>query len=273
VIHRIDRADDPRIANYADVGHHERLRARGLFVAEGRLIVRRLIEARRFVIDSIVVTPPALSDLGALLECGEWPVHVCAPELLQRVTGFDFHRGCLALARRPVGRTPISNMAWARRLLALEGIGNPDNMGGLFRVAAAFGSEGVVLTPTCADPFYRKAIRTSMGSVLRVPFTTAERWPEDLEVLRAAGMQVVALTPDARATALRDFAAALAPDARLVLMFGAEGPGLSPDVLRAADRLVRIPISAPVDSLNVVVAAGIVLASLPNRGAQDQGPA
>jgi tRNA G18 (ribose-2'-O)-methylase SpoU len=262
VIHYVERADDPRMAAYAEVGHHARLRARGLFVAEGRLIVRRLVEARRYAIESIAVTPPAMNDLRDILESGEWPVNVCAPGLLQRVTGFDFHRGCLALARRPAEQLPVSGFAAARRLLALEGIGNPDNVGGLFRVAAAFGCNVIVLSPTCADPYYRKSIRTSMGAVLRMPFTTAGGWPADLEDLRAAGMQVVALTPDARATPLREFAAALDPAARLVLMFGAEGPGLTPEAMRTADRLVRIPIEAGVDSLNLAVAAGIVLAFL-----------
>lgn len=261
MIQHVTRANDPRIADYADVGHHERLRARGLFVAEGRLVVRRLVEARRFPIESIVMTAAALRDLEDVLGGGDWPVRVCTPELLQQVTGFSFHRGCLALARRAV-LPPLEALAGARQLLALEQVGNPDNVGGLFRVAAAFGIDGVVLSPTCADPFYRKAIRTSMGAVLRVPFTIASRWPEDLQVLRAAGVQVVALTPDPRATPLREFGDALAPGARLLLMVGSEGPGLAPEALRAADSRVRIPIADDIDSLNVVVAAGIALAAL-----------
>ncbi len=257
----VSALDDPRVAAYADVGNPDRLRAAGLFVAEGRLVVRRLVEAGRFEIHSVLVTPAALREMADVLQPAPWPVYAAAPRFLQQLTGFDFHRGCLALATR--GPTPpLDAFTTARRLLALEAIGNPDNVGGLFRAAAAFGVDGLVLSPACADPFYRKAIRTSMGAVLRVPFATAGRWPHDLEALRAAGMLVVALTPDASATPLRDLAAALAPDARLVLMFGAEGPGLTPDALRAADHLVRIPIAADMDSLNVVVAAGIALATL-----------
>lgn len=261
MIQQVDALDDPRVAAYAEVGHHDRLRAAGLFVAEGRLVVRRLIEARRFAIESVLVAPAALDDMTEPFAAAAWPVYVADPRLLQQLTGFNFHRGCLALARRGPART-LAGFDRARRLLALEGIGNPDNVGGLFRVAAAFAVEGIVLSPTCGDPFYRKAIRTSMGAVLNVPFTVAERWPDDLHTLGAAGMQAVALTPDPRAMPLRDFAASLAADARLVLMFGAEGSGLTPDALRAADRLVRIPIAEGVDSLNVVVAAGIALEAL-----------
>ncbi len=262
MIHEIDALEDPRVAAYADVGNPDRLRAAGLFVAEGRLVVRRLVEARRFAIHSVLVTPAALREMADVLDAGPWPVYTAPPRFLQRLTGFDFHRGCLALARRGAA-VPIDAFAGARRLLALEGIGNPDNVGGLFRVAAAFGVDGIVLSPTCCDPFYRKAIRTSMGAVLRVPFTVAGRWPDDLHALRACDMQAVALTPDPCATPLGDFAATLAAGARLVLMVGAEGAGLTRHALDAADRLVRIPIDSSIDSLNVVVAAGIAAAALP----------
>ncbi len=258
----ISALDDPRVAAYADVGNPDRLRAAGLFVAEGRLVVRRLVEARRFAIHSVLVTPAALREMADVLDPAPWPVYAAPPRFLERLTGFDFHRGCLALARRGAA-VPIGAFARARRLLALEGIGNPDNVGGLFRVAAAFGLDGIVLSPTCGDPFYRKAIRTSMGAVLRVPFTVAGRWPDDLRTLGTGGMQIVALTPDPGATPLGDFADMLDAGARLVLMFGAEGPGLTRQALDAADRLVRIPIDSGVDSLNVVVAAGIAAAALP----------
>jgi tRNA G18 (ribose-2'-O)-methylase SpoU len=257
----ISRAGDPRIAAYADAGHPDRLRASGRFVAEGRLVVRRLIESRRFEVESALVTPAARAGMAEVFASVEWPVYVALPSVLRELTGFNFHRGCLAMARRGVG-PPVEAFATARRLLALEAIGNPDNIGGLFRVAAAFGVDGVVLSPGCGDPFYRKAIRTSMGAVLRVPCATAARWPEDLALLRGTGMNVIALTPDPDAMLLRDVAGALGPGARVVLMCGAEGPGLTPAALRAADRRVRISIAADVDSLNVVVAAGIALAAL-----------
>jgi tRNA G18 (ribose-2'-O)-methylase SpoU len=265
VIHHIERSDDPRIAAYAEIGDHERVRARGLFVAEGRLVVRRLIESPRFEIASVVVTPAALAGLSDVVDGGDWPVYVCGQEVVQTLTGIDFHRGCLALGRRPAEPLPLAHFAGARCLLALEGVGNPDNLGGLFRVGAAFGVDGVLLAPSCADPFYRKSIRTSVGHVLRVPFTTIDRWPASLDSLRAAGLHVVALTPDPGAIPLREFAAALTADARTILLLGAEGSGLTPEAMRTADHRVRIPMAADVDSLNVTVAAGIALAFLDGR--------
>lgn len=265
MIHHIDRSDDPRIAAYAEIADHERVRARGLFVAEGRLVVRRLIEWRRFEVASVLVTPAALAGLSDVVDGGGWPVYVCGPEVVETLTGFDFHRGCLALARRPAEPPPLAQFAGARRLLALEGVGNPDNLGGLFRVGAAFGVDGLLLAPSCADPFYRKSIRTSVGYVLRVPFASLDPWPASLDGLRAAGLSVVALTPDPGARPLREFAAALTAEARAILLLGAEGPGLTPEAMRTADHRVRIPMAADVDSLNVTVAAGIALAFLNGR--------
>jgi tRNA G18 (ribose-2'-O)-methylase SpoU len=262
VIHHIERPDDPRIAAYAEIGEHERVRALGLFVTEGRLVLRRLIESRRFEIESVVVTPAAFIGLSDVLENAAWPVYVCGQRVIQTLTGIDFHRGCLALARRPVEPHPRAHVAGARRLLALEGVGNPDNLGGLFRVGAAFGVEGILLAPSCADPFYRKSIRTSVGAVLRVPFTVVEDWRADLNGLRTSGFQIVALTPNSNAIPLRACVATLNPGARVILLLGAEGPGLTPEAMRSADFQVRIPIAADVDSLNVTVAAGIALAFL-----------
>jgi tRNA G18 (ribose-2'-O)-methylase SpoU len=267
LIEHIDRPDDPRIAAYAEVGDHGRLRSRGLFVAEGRFVVQRLIAIGRFGIESIAVTPAALARLRDGIEKAGVPVFVCAPQILEAVTGFDFHRGCLALVRRPPRALPLDSFADARRLLALEGVGNPDNLGGLFRVAAAFAADGVVLDESCADPFYRKAVRTSMGAVLRVPFTRASDWIGTIRRLRSAGLRIAAFTPAADATPLEMFATRLPRGARLALLFGAEGPGLSGAALRAADDLVRIPIAGDVDSLNVTVAAGIALASLQSADA------
>ena len=142
-------------------------------------------------------------------------------------------------------------------MLALEGVGNPDNVGGLFRVAAAFGVDGLLLDPTTADPYYRKAVRTSMGAVLRLPFARAASWPDAVQRCRAARIRVIALTPDPDAADVR--AASREAGERVMLMVGAEGPGLAPDTLAAADVRVRIPIDPQVDSLNVIVAAGIAL--------------
>jgi tRNA G18 (ribose-2'-O)-methylase SpoU len=262
VIEPVERADDPRIEDYRHVGDHERLRERGLFVAEGRLVVRRLLESQRFPVRSILVTPAALQGFGAPLDL-EAPLYVAPPGVVNAVTGFNFHRGCLALAGRPSDDVPGGRFVESALLLALEGIGNPDNVGGLFRVAAAFGVDGVILDPATGDPFYRKAVRTSMAAVLRVPFERAASWPDALHDYRREGFALIALTPRADAVPI----AAFATEARepMIVMAGAEGPGLSSEALDAADVRVRIPIARGVDSLNVTVAAAIALAYLTER--------
>lgn len=257
---RVERPDDPRLSDYAHVGDPAWLEARGLFVAEGRLVVRRLLESGRFRIDSVLLTPAALAALGGALATGA-PVHVAEQDVLNQVTGFNFHRGCLAIAHRPA---PTAHPAFAdaRRLLALEGIGNPDNVGGLFRVAAAFGVDGVLLDPASGDPFYRKAVRTSMGAVLGLPFCRLEPWPGALDAYRSLGFRLVALTPRPEAAPLAEYAGGEGRDARLIVLAGAEGSGLDDATLAMADAMVRIPIAPDVDSLNVTVAAGIALAYL-----------
>ena len=254
--------DDPRVAEYANVGDPKWLLDHGLFIAEGRLVVRRLIQAGAFPVRSILLTPAARTALADLLDPSQLTVFVREQQTMNAIAGFNFHRGCLALAERPVPNDSLTRFAESRRLLAVEGVGNPDNVGGLFRVAAAFGVEGILLDSTSADPLYRKAIRTSMGASLRIPFARLDPWLPALRTLQAAGSHIVALTPARSATPLSIFASQVVPDRRLVLMLGAEGEGLSPESLRVADERVRIPIAADVDSLNVVVAAGIALAAL-----------
>jgi tRNA G18 (ribose-2'-O)-methylase SpoU len=257
VIERIGAQDDPRLDAYRYVGDPQWLLTRGLFVAEGRLVVSRLLEAGRAAVVSVLVTPPALAALGERLDSLAAPVYLCDQQILNRITGFNFHRGCLALARRPPSQ-PLAAFAEARRLLALEGVGNPDNVGGLLRAAAAFGVDGLLLDPRSGDPLYRKAIRTSMGAALVMPWVRLMSWPADLEWFRARGFHIAALTPHPDATSVH--ALTVRPDARLIVLVGAEGEGLSDAVLALADDRVRIPIASAVDSLNVTVAASIMLA-------------
>lgn len=254
MIEPIAAAGDPRLADYTRVGDAAWLRARGLFVAEGRLVVARALALPHLRIRSVLVTEAGLRSLS--IPESSLVVYLAPQDVLNAVTGFNFHRGCLALVERPVEHT-VADLLATRHVLALEGINNPDNVGGIFRVAAAFGAGGVVLDPTAGDPLYRKAVRTSMGASLVVPNVRVERWPEALGDFRAAGFVVVALTPDRRASTI-DAVAAERPE-RVVFVLGAEGPGLSGEVLSSADRRVRIPTTDAVDSLNVVVAAGITL--------------
>ena len=262
MIQPIERFDDPRIAVYARVGDPAWLRERDLFVAEGRLVVRRLFDTARYDVESVLLTPAALDAMRDTLP-EHVPVFVAEPALLNSITGFDFHRGCLALARRPAPLDPQA-FAGARRLVALEGIGNPDNVGGIFRNAAAFGIDGILLDPTSGDPLYRKAIRTSMGAALSVPFARLESWPQDLERLKEWGFRILALTPRKSAHSIETVVRMI--PARWVLLAGSEGSGLTDTVLGIADEHVRIPMAAQADSLNVTVAVAIALARVFEEG-------
>ena len=261
MLRHVTDARDPALAPYRAVGDPASPEREGLFVAEGRLIVERLLLLPTLRWHSIAMTAAAARAMAPVLAAvPDISVLICEPPVLEAVTGFDFHRGCLALAYRPSTSVPLSAFAHASRLLALEGVGNPDNVGGLFRVALAFGAGGVLLDSTTADPLYRKAIRTSMAAVLRIPFTRVEPWPSGLEALKAHGFTVVALTPDPSAIPMAAYS--VEPGSRLILVLGSEGPGLRPESMRYADVRLRIPIDPRADSLNVVVAAGIALTLL-----------
>ena len=261
-VERISRADDPRVAAYRAVRDGELVRSRGLFVAEGRLIVRRLVEDGRYDVQSVLVNDAALRDLESAIAglSAEVPIFVSDAKELAEIAGYDVHRGCLALVHRRPDMTVAELLAPARALVVLEAVSNADNVGGVFRNAAAFGVGGVLLSPTCCDPLYRKAIRTSMGATLRVPFARADAgdWPGVLARVRAAGFTLLALTPREPSDTLDAFATR-ARGTRVALILGTEGAGLTPAVEAAADHRVRIPISDRVDSLNIAVAAGIAL--------------
>ncbi len=258
MIDRVDSAGDPRIAAYARIGDARWLRERGLFAVEGRFVLERLLEVPRFVLSSVLVTETALRALGERVNAVTAPVWVCSRDVLEGITGFDFHRGCLAIAHRPPPPL-LEECARSRLLLGVEGVGNPDNVGGLLRVAAAFVA-GVLVGPGTADPFYRKAVRTSMGAVFSVCWTEPGPWTAALETLRSRGYRVAALTPAPDAIPLDELARS--PAGKTVVLVGAEGPGLTDAAMTAAGLRVRIPIPPSVDSLNVVVAAGIALHAL-----------
>lgn len=242
---------------YRHVGDHRSLTERGLFVAEGRLVVRRLLALPEWRVRSVLVTPAARAALAGALDRLAAPLLVVDPSEMREVAGFNFHRGCLALAERPPARMfDGAALAGVSRVVVLEGVNNPDNVGGIFRSAAAFGVELVVVGPGCADPLYRKAVRTSIGATLAVPFVHGAPWPDALAAIAGGGMSVMALTPDPRATPL----SSVPPRSeRTALLVGAEGEGLSEAALGLATRRVRIPMPGGVDSLNVTTAASIAM--------------
>jgi tRNA G18 (ribose-2'-O)-methylase SpoU len=260
-IERLTGPHDPRVVEYQGVTEPELVKSRGLFIAEGRTILQRVIEAGCYQVRSVLVNDAAYRSLEPALLGLQVPVYICEAGAFPAITGHNIHRGCLALVERPSTRVLDDLLAAApprARLVVLEAVTNADNVGGVFRSAAAFGAHAVLLSPTCCDPLYRKAIRTSMAATLRVPFARFDAWPEGLERLRAHGVALVALTPRKPSNAIGDFAGA-AGSTRLALLVGTEGEGLSQAAEAMADYRVRIPMAPHVDSLNLAVAAGIAL--------------
>ncbi len=255
---RIETIDDPRVADYRAIPDPELLRDRGLFVAEGRLVVRRLLETRRLRVRSLLVSEAARRSLHDAIS-DDVPVYVCPLPMLTTIAGFNFHRGCLAIGERPAATSPGTILERSRLLLVLERVVNADNIGGVFRNAAAFDADGVLLSPGCCDPFYRKAIRTSSGAALHVPYASIEPWPKALGAVRQAGFTLAALTPREDAVGIGEFAGSARSRERVAVMLGTEGQGLTPEAERFADVRVRIPISDAMDSLNVATAAAIAL--------------
>jgi len=258
----IERLDDPRVADYRDIRDRDMARRRGLFVVEGRGTLRCLVERSPFRPRSVLLGETARAALVDVLDRLDPAVPVyCAPrEVMEVVAGFAIHRGCLALVERPaetgIGPIVAGLPEGDSRVVVLEGLSNHDNVGGLFRNAMAFGADAAVLCPRCCDPLYRKAIRTSMGGSLCVPFARAERWPDDLDRLRARGYAIVALDP-AGDEALDAVAGSL--PRRVAFVVGTEGEGLSPEIRSTADHRVRIEMAPGADSVNVATAAAIAL--------------
>jgi tRNA G18 (ribose-2'-O)-methylase SpoU len=192
------------------------------------------------------------------------PIYLAPPEVIEAVGGFNFHRGCLALAERPAAGDAARILAAAapgRPIVVVEGVAQADNVGSIFRNAHAFGAAGVLLDPATVDPLYRKALRTAMGATLVVPWARLERWPGAFDTLRAAGGVVAALTPKPPAIELDAFAEAHR-GRRVAILVGSEGTGLGGGALAAADVRVRIAMAPGADSVNVATATGIALHAL-----------
>jgi tRNA G18 (ribose-2'-O)-methylase SpoU len=251
------------IDDYREIANAPLLRERGLFVAEGRFVVRRVIGDPHYTIHSLLLNEAAHRDLGDLLgrlPAGT-PIHIRPPDEIAAITGFKFHRGCLALVHRPPAAQLDSILDAPSPIVLLEDVANPDNLGGVFRNVAAFGAGGIIISPGCCDPLYRKAVRTSMGAVLRVPFARPDDWRSAIERVRRRGLALVALTPRQPSEPLGEFAQR-ARAMKVALALGSEGAGVSETVGELADARVRIPIAGDVDSLNLAVAAGIALFAL-----------
>ena len=256
----VDDASDSRLSDFKAVSDPELALARGLFIAEGRLVVRRLLTESAFVPRAVLVTPSAMKALeDALPSRPGIPVYIVPKDVMDEVAGFNMHRGCLAVAERPAERSTAAVLSSSRFVAVLERVVDADNIGSVFRSAEAFGVDAVLLSPGCCDPFYRKAIRTSSGAALVVPFATAAPWPDALDDLRAKGFAIAAMTPDLEAIDIGDFVGTAAARGPLAVLLGTEGHGLTAEALACADVRLRIPMNGVLDSLNIATAAGIAL--------------
>lgn len=265
---RVDDLDDPRLADYVHLRAPSRRmaleRERGIFTVEGRLSIEALLESQ-YAVRSLFVAEEHVARVATLVHT-DAPIFTMPAKDMEAVTGVHFHRGVLAVAERPALPSVQELVAGATTVLVLEAVNDHENIGALFRNAAAFGVDGVVLDPTTTDPLYRRSTRVSLGHVLRVPFARVvdDGWPAALGDLAVLGFTTVSLTPSTDAMSLGELVADRPP--RIALVLGAEGPGLSDAALAATTRRVRIPMAAGVDSVNVATAAAIALAALYGLG-------
>jgi tRNA G18 (ribose-2'-O)-methylase SpoU len=247
--------DDPMLDPYRALKDARVRDDAGLFVAEGMLVIERLV-ASTYEVASILCAPARTKAIREFLGERPIPLIVASNEVMSSVAGFPLHRGAMALGRRRVLPDAVALASTAQRVLIADDVTNPDNIGGLFRIAAAFGVDAVLLSDTAADPLYRKATRVSMGWTLHVPYA---RWPSTrsaVHIAAEAGLVSVALTPRPDVPTLRAQTDALR-GRRVALLVGAEEPGLGDDVLREATVRARIALDRRVDSLSVVTAAAV----------------
>ncbi|MEU0101818.1 RNA methyltransferase [Streptomyces sp. NPDC006267] len=282
----VDDPDDPRLSDYVGLTDVELRRRRepaeGLFIAEGEKVIRRARQTG-YEMRSMLLSAKWVDVMRDVIDEVPAPVYAVAPELAERVTGYHVHRGALASMQRKPLPAPDELLATARpaavmvsvndhtdngavlpsglhenasrRVAIFEDIVDHANLGAAFRNAAALGVDAVFLTPRCADPLYRRAVKVSMGAVFHVPWTRLTSWPEDVELFRRHGFVTAALCLGEKSISIDELAARRYE--KLALMLGTEGDGLSIGALRAADEWVQIPMAAGVDSLNVAAASAV----------------
>jgi tRNA G18 (ribose-2'-O)-methylase SpoU len=273
MIERVTDASDPRLADYRDLTDVALRRVLepegGLYLAESAKVLARALAAGHRP-RSVLTQEKWLEDVEGLLRSArgtaaggasdETPIYVVDAELAETVTGYAVHRGLLASMHRPEAPPVREVLAAARRVVVLEDLVDHTNVGAVFRAAAGMGADAVLVSPRCADPLYRRSIRVSMGTVFQVPWTRLPPWREGSELLHEAGFHIAALALSEGAVSLDDFADD--PPARVALVLGAEGDGLSRHAMAAADSIVTIPMAGGVDSLNVAAASAVALWAL-----------
>jgi tRNA G18 (ribose-2'-O)-methylase SpoU len=256
----IDSLDDPRLADYSHLTDVALKKSGGgLYIAESLLVLERAIAAGHRP-RSVLALGSSVADAVRATVGFDIPIFSGPSALLEELTGYLLHRGLIAAMHRPALPSPESVLAKARRVVLLEDIVDPTNVGAIFRSVAAIGADAVLVTPRCSDPFYRRAIRVSMGTVLQVPWTRVGDWVSTRALLTASGFHLVALALASDAVDLRTFAAS-APE-RVALVLGTEGGGLTAEALAAADTVVTIPMAHGIDSLNVAATAAVAMYAL-----------
>ena len=256
----VDDPADPRIAEFIGLRDSELRRRRespggdlgGIFVAEGDNVVERALRAG-YQLRSVLLDATRTRPLPGSMP--NVPVFAAGPALVLAITGLGMHRGCIAsFDRRPVP-SAASVLAGATRVVVLENLTNPTNLGVIARSAVGLGADALILDPTCCDPLYRRASRVAMGEVFGLPYAYTDRFPDGLSVVTDAGFSLLALTPDADAEPIDGVS--FGPEEKVALVLGSEGPGLTAETMERVGRRVRIPIHGGVDSLNVAAAAAI----------------
>jgi tRNA G18 (ribose-2'-O)-methylase SpoU len=262
---RLDSLERAELRDYRDLTDVVLRRllepAGGLYIAESTKVIGRALAAGHRP-RSILTIDKWLPEIEQVLQDqdAELPVYVGDAELLQNLTGFNLHRGALAAMHRPPLASLAETVQGANRIVILEDIVDHTNVGAIFRSVAGLGADAVLVTPRCADPYYRRSVRVSMGTVLQIPWTRLDDWPAGGDALKALGFTIAALALDPSAVELDEYATA--PPDKLALMVGTEGDGLSRAALGAADVVVTIPMMRGVDSLNVASATAVALYAL-----------
>ncbi len=261
---RIDDPEDPRIAPFRDVRERDLVGREGRFVAEGAVVLAVLAASPQHRVEAVLIDERRAEGLAATLARlpETTPIHLAARNVLDAIAGFPLHRGILAVGRRAAPIAPealVAGLGERAVVVVACGIANHDNIGGIFRNAAAFGADAVLLDAECCDPFYRKAIRVSVGHVLTVPQARFASAADPIGLLSRHGFEVLSLSPSAPQRLID-----VVPPPRAAIVLGTEGAGLPTSIL-ARSRAVSIPMAPGVDSLNVAVTAGIVLHHLTAR--------
>ena len=254
---------DPRLADFSHGTDVALRKARGsehgLYLAESLLVLERAVRAGHAV--RSVLSLQGSVDAAVALVGPDVPVFTGPDELLSSLTGYDLHRGTVAAMERPPLPDPADLLRDARRVVILENVADPTNVGAIFRSVAGIGADAVLVTPRCSDPFYRRAVRVSMGTVLQVPWSRLPGdWTATRALLAASGFHIAALALEPGAVSLRDFAAT--PPERVALVLGEEGYGLTREATDAADTVVQIPMAHGIDSLNVAATAAVAMYAL-----------